>query len=172
PLYLTGTLGQTTAVTGLLFFALPAAMAVLAPVVGVLSDRAGPRVVMRSGLALLAVSCLALGYFTDQADRSLPVLCCLLVAIGTGVALVQTPSATGATRSSAGQTGSGLGLFNMLRFGGSAFGAAWVAVLYPRGSLLLLFGGAALLLVLALAISFAGPDPLLAATTPHEDVSL
>lgn len=171
PLYLTGTLGRTTAVTGLLFFALPAAMAVLAPVVGLLCDRVGPRVVMRCGLALLAVSCLALGYFTGQAARSLPVLCCLLVAIGAGVALVQTPAATGATRSPAGQTGSGLGLFNMVRFGGSAFGAAWVAVIFPQGSLFILFGGAAFLLLLALAASFAGPDPVSAATPPRDGVT-
>lgn len=159
PLYVTGTLGQTTSVTGLLVFALPAAMALLAPVVGALCDRAGPRLVMRAGLVLLAAACLATGVFTDRSARSLPLLCALLVLVGVGVALIQTPSATGATRSPAGRTGTALGLFNMMRFGGSAFGAAWVAVLYPRGELLVLFAGAAALLLLALIVSFAGPDP-------------
>ena len=171
PLYITGTLGRSSAVTGLLFFALPAAMAVLAPVVGLLSDRVGPRLIMRLGLVVLAVSCLAVGVFTDEAGRSLPLLCGLLVVVGTGVAMVQTPSATGATRSPAGQQGSALGVFNMMRFGGSAFGAAWVAVLYPRGALFALFLGAAVLLIAAFAASFAGPKlsvPVAAATAPAD----
>lgn len=159
PLYLTGTLRRSTAVTGLLFFALPAAMTVLAPVVGVLSDRIGPRIVMRCGLAVMTLSCLGLGAFTQSGDGNLPVLGGLLLVVGAGVALVQTPAATGATRSPAGITGTALGLFNMMRFGGSAFGAAWVAVLYPRGSLMVLFGGAALLLVLAFVASMVGPTP-------------
>ena len=159
PLYITGTLGRSAGITGLLFFVLPAAMAVLAPVVGALSDRVGPRLVLRCGLVVLIASCLAMGIFTEQQARSLPLLCVLLFALGTGVALVQTPAATGATRSPAGRQGSALGLFNMMRFGGSAFGAAWVAVLYPRGAMLLLFGGAALLVLLALVVSIVGPDP-------------
>ena len=162
-LYLTGTLGRSTATTGLLFFVLPAAMAVLAPVVGMLSDRIGPRRIMRTGLLVLLLASLGIGMFTQQNGSSLPVLCALLVIVGVGVALVQTPSATGVTRSPAAAQGSALGLLNMMRFGGSAFGAAWVAVLYPHGALLALFAGAAALLALAFAISFAGLDPASAA---------
>jgi MFS family permease len=170
PLYITGTLGRSSAVTGMLFFALPVAMAVLAPVVGLVSDRIGPRLIMRWGLAVLVVSCLAVGVFTQQGDRSLPLLCGLLVVVGTGVAMVQTPSATGATRSPAGRQGSALGLFNMMRFGGSAFGAAWVAVLYPRGALFVLFLGAAVLLIVAFVASFAGPKlPVPATAAPAAD---
>ena len=168
PLYLTGTLERSTATTGILLFALPAAMAMLAPVVGALSDRVGPRIVMRWGLLVLAASCVGLGWFMTDGTRSLPGLCGLLVTVGIGVALVQTPSATGATRSPAGSTGTALGLFNMMRFGGSAFGAAWVAVIYPRNELLLLFTGAAGLLLAALAASFLGPDPVHAPAAPTE----
>lgn len=172
PLYITGTLGRSTGVTGMLFFVLPAAMAVLAPIVGALSDRVGPRLVLRYGLVVLIISCVAMGVFTEQQARSLPLLCVLLFALGTGVALVQTPAATGATRSPAGRQGTALGLFNMMRFGGSAFGAAWVAVLYPRGAMLLLFGGSALLLVMALVVSVLGPDPEpILAPQPGEAVS-
>jgi MFS family permease len=159
PLYITGTLGRSSAVTGLLFFVLPLAMAVLAPVVGMLSDRIGPRPIMRWGLGVLAGSCVAVGAFTQAGGRNLPLLCGLLVLVGAGVAMVQTPSATGATRSPAGRQGSALGLFNMMRFGGSAFGAAWVAVLYPRGELLVLFIGAVLLLVVSLVATFVGSNP-------------
>ncbi|MGH8961371.1 MAG: MFS transporter [Jatrophihabitantaceae bacterium] len=160
PLYITGEMGRTTAVTGLLVFALPATMAVLAPGVGLLSDRTGPRRVLRVGLLVLAGASVGFGFFTDTDARGLAVLVALLIAVGVGVALVQTPSATGATRSPAGQTGSALGLFNMMRFGGSALGTAWVAVVYPHGALLLLFSGAALMLVIAVAATYLGPDPL------------
>jgi MFS family permease len=160
PLYLTGEMGRTTAATGLLVFALPATMAVLAPGVGMLSDRIGSRRVLRAGLLVLASATVGLGYFTDGGARGLTLLVALLIVVGAGVALVQTPSATGATRSPAGQIGSALGLFNMIRFGGSAVGAAWVAVIYPHGALLLLFAGATFMLVIGLAVTFLGPDPL------------
>jgi MFS family permease len=159
PLYVTGTLGRTTTMTGLIVFALPATMAALAPGVGLLSERWHPRRVLRTGLVVLAVMELLLGWYVAQAHRSLTALLALLVAVGAGVALVQTPSATGATRSPAGRAGAALGLFNMMRFGGSALGAAWVAVVYPRGDLFALFGGCAVVAAIGLLVSFAGPDP-------------
>jgi MFS family permease len=159
PLYVTGTLGRTTAVTGLLVLALPAAMAVLAPVVGVLSERGRPRWILRTGLVVLGAGDLLLGLYADTGGRSLIPLVALLVAVGVGVALVQTPSAAGATRSPAGQSGAALGLFNMMRFAGSALGAAWVAVVYPGGNLLLLFVVCTSVAVIGLVVSFVGPDP-------------
>ena len=160
PLYVTGALGRTTAVTGLLVFALPATMAACAPVVGVVSDRLHPRRVLRAGLVLLAVVELALGWYVGTGHRSLPGLVAVLIAVGVGVALVQTPSATGATRSPAGRAGAALGLFNMARFAGSALGAAWVAVIYPHGDLFVLFAGCAAIAAVGLLVSFAGPDPV------------
>ncbi|HEY7047664.1 MAG TPA: MFS transporter [Jatrophihabitantaceae bacterium] len=160
PLYVTGTLGCSTAVTGLLVFALPATMAVAAPGIGVLSERAGPRLVLRTGLVVLIGAELAIGWYLDGGHRGLGVLVATLVAVGGGVALVQTPAATGATRSPAGRSGAALGLFNMLRFGGSALGAAWVAVVYPHGAFLLLFAGCAVMAAVGLLVSFAGPDPV------------
>lgn len=159
PLYMTGTLDRTTAVTGALVFALPATMAVGAPVAGLLCERTRPRWVLRAGLVVLGVATLFLGFYTDRGARSLPVLAALLVVVGIGVGLVQTPSATGATRSPAGHTGAALGLFNMMRFGGSALGTAWVAIVYPHGAFLVLFAGCAVLLVIGLMVSFAGADP-------------
>lgn len=163
PLYVTGTLGRTTAVTGLLVLALPAAMAVLAPVVGLLSERTRPRWILRTGLVVLGAAELLLGLYAGAAGRSVVPLVALLVSVGIGVALVQTPSAAGATRSPAGRSGAALGLFNMMRFGGSALGAAWVAVVYPHGNLLLLFAGCTTIAVIGLVVSFIGPDP-----SPHE----
>ena len=55
-------------------------------------------------------------------------------------------------------------------FGGSAFGAAWVAVIYPRGAFWFLFAGASALLVVALVVSFVGPDPAQVRTGASEEV--
>ncbi len=81
----------------------------------------------------------------------------VLVIAGLGVALVQTPSLSGATRSPAGQKGAGLGLFNMMRFVGASVGAAGVAAAYPDhlGSL---FAGCAAIAVLGLVLSFSGRE--------------
>jgi hypothetical protein len=116
--------------------------------------------VIRGGLLAIAVGEAAIGIeFGAHAGRGLDLAVGLLVA-GAGVAFVQTPAATGATRSPAGRYGAGLGLFNLVRFAGSALGAAWVAiVLSGGGSYGLLFGtcvGAALLGIVG---TFAGVSP-------------
>jgi hypothetical protein len=81
----------------------------------------------------------------------------LLLCAGLGVALVQTPALTGATRSPAGQRGTGLGLFNMMRFVGAATGTAAVAAAWPDG-LAWLFSGCAALSVGGLVLSFLGRE--------------
>ena len=90
----------------------------------------------------------------------------LMVVLGFGMALVQTPAAAGATSSPAGAYGAAVGLFNMMRFSGSAAAAAWVALAYPTGSMTLLFGIVAVIAAGALAASFAGPDPAPMTTRP------
>jgi len=158
PLHVTGALERSTAVAGLLAFALPAAMAALAPVVGRASERVGPRIVLRTGLVTLAAAPCALGAIMT---RQVPLLwlTVLLVVIGTGIALVQTPAAAGAARTTQTGAGAALGVFNTLRFGGATLGTAWAGSLYPRGESLVLFVGCGALALLALLISFAGRDP-------------
>lgn len=164
PLVFTGPLGMSTAVAGAVLFTLPAAMALGAPLSSWLSRRFGPRRILRTGLTVVVVGSVATGVIAD-AGTSLVVevaLGVLLVVLGLGMALVQTPAAAGATSSPAGQYGAAVGLFSMFRFSGSGTAAAWVALVYASGSTLLIFGGAAVVALLALAASFAGPDP----TTP------
>jgi hypothetical protein len=131
----------------------------LAPPVAALCHRWRPRLVLRSGLLTLAATDLAFGALVEAGTHALAVLVGVLIVTGVGVALVQTPSATGATQSPAGRLGPALGVFNMMRFAGSALGAAWVAIVYPHGTLFVLFAGAAVVAVLGFAVSFAGPDP-------------
>ncbi|WP_164860690.1 MFS transporter [Rhodococcus sp. X156] len=164
PLHLTGAVGLSVTTTGLLTFALPLVWAVSAPFVGLLADRVGPRLVLRVGLGVLVLGDVALAVVVGSGVRSLPVIALVLVGTGLGVALVQTPALTGATRSPAGQLGPGLGLFNMMRFVGAALGTAGVAAAYP-GALGWLFGGCAVVAVLGLALSFGGRDDHLQPTS-------
>lgn len=161
PLVFTGPLGMPTAVAGAVLFMLPGAMAVGAPLSSWLSRRFGPRRILRTGLTTVVLGSVATGVIAD-AGTSVVVevaLGVLLVVLGLGMALVQTPAAAGATSSPAGQYGAAVGLFSMFRFSGSGTAAAWVALVYGTGSTLLIFGGAAVVALLALAASFAGPDP-------------
>jgi MFS family permease len=161
PLFFTGPLALSSAVAGLLLFTLPALMAVGAPLVGRWSVIVGPRLVLRTGLVLLVLGAAVTGAIAaaGHGGRTTAALCGMLVVLGLGMAMVQTPAAAGATSSPAGAYGAAVGLYSMVRFSGSATAAAWVALIYPTGSMLLLFAGCALLAALALAASYVGPDP-------------
>jgi hypothetical protein len=162
PLFFTGPLGMSGAVAGVLFFTLPAVMAVAAPVVSRLSRAVGPRPVLRTGLGVLVVANLVTGAVAGLGSAAgvAAVLTVLLLVLGFGMAMVQTPAAAGATSSPAGAYGAAVGLFSMVRFSGSASAAAWVALVYPTGAMFVLFAGCAVLAALALAASFLGPDPV------------
>jgi MFS family permease len=157
PLYLTGVVGLSVSFTGLLVFCLPLVWAVAAPLVGLLADRVGPRPVLRSGLGMLALVDVGLAVLLGTGVTRLAPVIVLLLAAGTAVALVQTPALTGATRSPAGQLGTGLGLFNMMRFVGAATGTAGVAAAWPDG-LLWLFATCAAVAVGGLVLSFLGRE--------------
>jgi MFS family permease len=157
PLYLTGVVGLSVSVTGLLVFCLPLVWAVSAPLVGLLADRVGPRPVLRTGLGLLALVDVGLAVVLGAGVTHLAPLVALMLAAGTAVALVQTPALTGATRSPAGQRGTGLGLFNMMRFVGAASGTAAVAAAWPDG-LFWLFAGCGAVALVGLIVSFLGRE--------------
>ena len=160
-LYLTrGDGGATTLRAGVLVFALPVTMTVLAPAAGLATERLGPRRAIRGGLVVLTLAEVWIGAEFARGASAGPSIVAGLVLAGAGIAFVQTPSAVGATRSAAGRHGSGLGLFNLIRFAGSALGAAWVAIVLSAGEAFgLLFAVCAAAAVLGLVGTFAGPDP-------------
>lgn len=162
PLLFTGSLGMSAGLAGVLFFTLPAVMAVSAPVVSRTSRLLGPRMVLRGGLGTLIVATVLTGLVARSGTSTwvAVALTVLLVVLGVGMAMVQTPAAAGATASAAGQHGAAMGLFNMVRFAGSATAAAWVALVFPTGHLLLLFCGCTFLTAAALLVSLLGPDPV------------
>lgn len=166
PLYVVGD-GGSTSVAGALLFALPATMAILAPIVGTISDRLGARRVLRTGLVVLCASQIALGVVI-VADAGFIWLVAVLIVGGAGIALVQTPAAAGSTRSAAGARGTGLGLFNLMRFGGSALGAAWVAVALAHGGYAVLFAVTAAIAAGGFAASFLGRTPTPDAPAPDD----
>lgn len=161
PLFFTGPLEMSSGVAGILLFTLPTLMAVGAPVASRLSLSQGPRRVARTGLLVLALGSVVTGLVaaSGHGGATAAALSGMLVVLGIGMAMVQTPAAAGATSSPAGAYGAAVGLFSMVRFSGSATAAAWVALIYPTGSMLLLFGGCAVLSLAAFAASYFGPDP-------------
>jgi MFS family permease len=161
PLYFTGPLALSSSQAGMLFILLPLAMVLMAPMASRLSDRSSPRLVLRIGMLVIIGGGLFTGFVAEVWSKqdALWVISGMLLVLGAGIALVQTPAAAGATRSPAGSRGAALGLFNMLRFSGSAAGTAWVALTYPFGSMLFVFVGAALVAALGLMMSFVGTDP-------------
>ena len=146
-----------------LFFTGPLDMsvAVAAPVVSRVSRTHGPRKVLRTGLVVLVAGNVLTGVLAalGTGTPTAVALTAMLFVLGAGMACVQTPAAAGATSSPAGAYGAAVGLFSMIRFSGSGIAAAWVALVYPTGHMLLLFGGCAALAALALGASFLGPNP-------------
>lgn len=159
PLFLTGPLALSTSLAGTLFFVLPVTMALSAPVVGRLAEYYSPRLVLRVGLIVIIGAALGSAWVTSDASPALRLMAALLVGLGAGMAMVQTPAATGATRSPAGAFGAALGLFNLTRFSGMTAGAAWVALLLPRDQSVVMYAGCAVVTLIALGLSFAGPNP-------------
>jgi MFS family permease len=168
PLYLTGQRDASTLAAGGVLLATPLAMAVCAPLSGLLMERLGARPTLRTGLLAIAAGQIMLAALTTAGFGIGAALPAVLAFVGVGVAFVQTPAANGATRSRAGRLGAGLGLFNLLRFGGSALGAAWVAaVLDHTPAFSLVFGVGAAMAGIGLLGSFVGRDPEARASSGH-----
>ena len=98
-------------------------VAVLSPVAGRLSDRFGPRALVRIGLVIFVLSMFSISAFAAGASA-------VAVAVGIlgqslGFALVNSPTANAAAASlSRDESGVGLGIYQMLFFLGGGFGPA------------------------------------------------
>ncbi|NVI85788.1 MFS transporter, partial [Actinomadura sp. BRA 177] len=159
PVYLTTERHTGTLYAGAVLLSLPVMMSVLGPVTGLLMERLSPRAVLRGGLVILIAGQVLVAVVLAS-SWTVPWLLAALALTGAGVAFVQTPAATGATRSDAGRRGAGLGLFNLLRFGGSALGAAWVgAVLDQAPAFGVVFAACAATAALGLLATFTTPTP-------------
>jgi MFS family permease len=161
PLYLTSMRGMSTAQAGLVLLALPVTMAVVASSIPRAIRKWGLTRTLVSGLCLLTVSVSLLAAVLAFSPANSWLTVSVLVVNGIGIAMVQTPASTGATQTRAGQSGSGLGIFNLVRFSGSAMGAGSIAVLSRFGDLgaTTLFGSL-VVLVVALLVALVLYRPL------------
>jgi MFS family permease len=158
PLYLERNAHVELAVAGAYMFAISISMTLLAPVAGRFTERRGFRQPIWLGLSLLVASELLLSLNFATAGLTGGALVLLLVAVGAGIAFVQTPAATAATGSRAGKHGAALGVYNLVRFASAGLGAAWVAtsleLLNSYPAVFLVCSVSAVLAVVATALRF------------------
>ena len=123
PLMLSEVNGMSAAGIGLVLAPGALVVAVLSPVAGRLSDRFGPRALVRGGLVVFGLSMFSISAFAVGASS-------LLVGLGIlgqslGFAMVNSPNANAAAASlSRDESGVGLGIYQMLFFLGGGFGPA------------------------------------------------
>jgi EmrB/QacA subfamily drug resistance transporter len=85
PFYLERVKGFDTQATGLLLTVFPAALGLLAPISGALSDRYGPRGISLIGLAIFGLSCLTMAALKQSTSTWQYILYLLPVGIGAGI---------------------------------------------------------------------------------------
>lgn len=109
---------------GLRLAIVPAALGVVAPFGGALSDRR-PRVIMLTGMALCVVSAIALSAALTGTPQSLPAVMALLAAYGAGLGFYIAPNNnTTVGAAPADKSGVAGGLLNLLRVFGAGVGVA------------------------------------------------
>lgn len=128
PLYLADVVGLDPAVSGLLLLANPAAMIVTVRYGGRLSDQLGSRSIVLTGFAAYTIVFVLLGLFSAHASRWLIVSLLFLFGSGGGLMLASLHRAA-LNDVPDPQLGAASGLYSMIRFIGSAFGAAFGGIL-------------------------------------------
>lgn len=118
--------GLSAASIGLVLAPGAAAVAVLSPIAGRLSDRFGPRLLIRVGLTVMMLSTLSLS--TIGVGASAIVVSLGVLGLGLGFSIVNSPTANAAAATlSSEESGVGLGIFQLVFFLGGGFGTAVVA---------------------------------------------
>ena len=118
--------GLSAAGIGLVLAPGAAAVAILSPIAGRLSDRFGPRLLIRTGLVIMFVS--TFGISTLGVGASAVVVSLGVLGLGLGFSIVNSPTANAAAATlSTEESGVGLGIFQLVFFLGGGFGTAIVA---------------------------------------------
>ena len=128
PFLLSEVNGLSAAGIGLVLAPGAAAVAILSPVAGRLSDRFGPRVLIRTGLVVMLLS--TFGISTLGVGASAVVVALGVLGLGLGFSIVNSPTANAAAATlSQEDSGVGLGIFQLIFFLGGGFGPAVTATL-------------------------------------------
>jgi DHA2 family metal-tetracycline-proton antiporter-like MFS transporter len=123
PFLLSGVNGLSSIGIGLALVPGAIALALLSPLAGQLSDRIGARAPIYAGLLVMLLSVLFLSSFGAGASAILVAVG--MLGLGTGFAAINSPTANAtAATLSGGETGVGLGIYQMLFFLGGGFGPA------------------------------------------------
>ena len=124
----------SSAIAGLVALAFPAVMVVASTTAGAAVARIGGRRVFWVGLTLLGAGQGGIALALEPGSGVTVLLIVSLGIAGAGAALVQTSSASGATRSAHRDRTAAVGIFNLVRFSGTAAGAAWLAIAFSAGA--------------------------------------
>jgi DHA2 family metal-tetracycline-proton antiporter-like MFS transporter len=123
PFLLSGVNGLSSIGIGIALVPGAIALALLSPLAGQLSDRIGARAPIYAGLLVMLLSVLFLSSFGAGASAILVAVG--MLGLGTGFAAINSPTANAtAATLSGGETGVGLGIYQMLFFLGGGFGPA------------------------------------------------
>ena len=126
PFLLSEVNGLSAAGIGLVLAPGAAAVAILSPVAGRLSDRFGPRALIRTGLVVMLLS--TFGISTLGVGASAVTVALGVLGLGLGFSIVNSPTANAAAATlSAEESGVGLGIFQLVFFLGGGFGPAVTA---------------------------------------------
>jgi DHA2 family metal-tetracycline-proton antiporter-like MFS transporter len=126
PLLLSEENGLPAAGIGLVLAPGAIVVAVLSPLAGRLSDRVGPRALVRTGLVIMLASTFSVSAFAAGAPA--PWVSAGILGLGLGFAAVNSPNANAATATlSQEESGVGLGIYQMIFFLGGGFGPAVAA---------------------------------------------
>jgi MFS family permease len=127
PFYLERVLGRTAAEAGVLLSPIPLALAVMAPLAGLLTDRRGARLPTVLGMLLSAAALAGLALFS-RGDVRLIVLLLALLGVGMGLFTPPNNSAIMGT-APANRLGVAGGILNMTRSLGTSLGVALTGAL-------------------------------------------
>lgn len=126
PFLLSEVNGLSAAGIGLVLAPGAAAVAILSPVAGRLSDRFGPRLLIRAGLVVMLLS--TFGLSTLGVGASAVAVALGVLGLGFGFSFANSPTANAAaTTLSPEESGVGLGIFQLIFFLGGGFGTAVAA---------------------------------------------
>lgn len=145
PLFLASALSLGPAQIGVVVFSLALAMTAAGPVAGRVGRRRGSRVQLGRGVLLLVVAApvITLAMVSSRLGVEHWVVVSLvvlgLVLTGIGIAFAQSAAATELVLSSAGRSGTAVGIHNMVRFLSMAVGYSGVSLAYAVDTPLLVF---------------------------------
>jgi EmrB/QacA subfamily drug resistance transporter len=132
PFYLLSVRGLEPAVAGLVLTAIPAAMALLAPVAGRLSDRVGSRGLATAGLLWTAATLFVISRL--ELSTPLIVVAAALFSVGSGISFFMTPNSAAVLRATPRhRVGVGSALIGEARSVGMALGIGLTAAIIASG---------------------------------------